>query len=79
MNIADIILIIVIVLAFAVAVSCIVKNMKKGKCCSGCGGACSGCRYSGTEKRTSKDAASGRSQTRKEEGALHISSSRQER
>ncbi len=79
MNTADILLIIVIILAFSAAVSCIVKNMKKGKCCSGCGGACSGCRYSEMEKRTSKDAASGRSQTRKEEGALHISSSRQER
>ena len=50
MNIADIILIIVIILAFSAAVSCIVKNMKKGKCCSGCGGACSGCRYSQTER-----------------------------
>lgn len=79
MNIADIILIIVIILAFSAAVSCIVKNMKKGKCCSGCGGACSGCRYSEAEKRTSKDAASGRSQTRKEEGVLHVSTSWQER
>ena len=57
MYIADIILIIVIILAFSAAVSCIVKNMKKGKCCSGCGGACSGCRYSETEKSMSKDAA----------------------
>ena len=58
MNIADLVLVIVIVLVFGAAVYGIVKNSKNGKHCSGCGGACSGCRYAETEKRKSKDAAS---------------------
>ena len=45
MNIADLVLVIVIVLVFGAAVYGIVKNGKNGKHCSGCGGACSGCRY----------------------------------
>lgn len=58
MNIADLVLVIVIVLVFGAAVYGIVKNEKNGKHCSGCGGACSGCRYAESEKRKSKDAAS---------------------
>ena len=58
MNIADLVLVIVIVLVFGAAVYGIVKNGKNGKHCSGCGGACSGCRYAETERRKSKDVAS---------------------
>ena len=58
MNIADLVLVIVIVLVFGAAVYGTVKNVKNGKHCSGCGGACSGCRYAETKKRKSKDTAS---------------------
>ena len=58
MNIADLVLVIVIVLVFGAAGYGIVKNGKNGKHCSGCGGACSGCRYAESEKRKSKDTAS---------------------
>ena len=58
MNIADLVLITAIALVFGAAVYGTVKNVKNGKHCSGCGGACSGCRYAETKKRKSKDAAS---------------------
>ena len=58
MNIADLVLVIVIVLVFGAAVYGTVKNVKNGKHCSGCGGACSGCRYAESEKRKSEDTVS---------------------
>ena len=54
MNIADLMLVIVIVLVFGAAVYGIVKNVKSGKHCSGCGGACSGCSVAESKKRKSK-------------------------
>ena len=58
MNAADLLIILVIVLVFGAAVYVIIKNVKSGKHCSGCGGACGGCRFSETKKQKSKDTAS---------------------